>query len=220
MGKGILAIWHDVAEHAVAEVGHWYNSEHHPERLAVPGFLAARRHRAVSETPLLFVIYDVEDVEVLASKPYLDRVNAPTEWTSRCMPHFRNNSRTVFRVAERMGQGAGVQVATLRIGREAQDDALLSSRVTTLMREFMTKPGSVSAEYWRADAARTAIQTEERRLRGDPDFVENCALVITSSDPELVAASARNAAASLLDWGLRSVEVGLYEMEFTLFVSQ
>lgn len=217
MGKGVLAIWHDVAEGSLAEVLHWYNREHHPERLEVPGFLAARRYRAVSGRPLLFIVYDVKDVGVLASKPYLDRVNAPTEWTSRCMPNFRDNSRTVCHVVERLGQGKGAYVATLRITPSALDNHELSCKINSLMKAFMESTGSVSAEYWRADVAYTTIQTDERRLRGAPDVVEDRVVVLTSSDRGLIASAAESAAAKLLADVAKDVIVGVYEMEFSLF---
>ncbi len=44
--QGILAIWNDVREGHEAEFNHWFQSEHLLERLAVPGFLFGRRHRA------------------------------------------------------------------------------------------------------------------------------------------------------------------------------
>lgn len=43
MHEGLLAIWHDVVAESEAAVTHWYNTEHHAERLGVEGFLPARR---------------------------------------------------------------------------------------------------------------------------------------------------------------------------------
>jgi hypothetical protein len=37
-GKGLLAVWADVDPEVEAEFNEWYDKEHVPERLAVPGF--------------------------------------------------------------------------------------------------------------------------------------------------------------------------------------
>lgn len=57
----------------------WYHSEHIPDRLAIPGFLSARRFICVEDTALPFAIagepkdltlYDLANASVLKSKLY------------------------------------------------------------------------------------------------------------------------------------------------------
>ena len=36
--KGLLAVWTDIASEIEAEFNTWYDTEHIPERLSVPGF--------------------------------------------------------------------------------------------------------------------------------------------------------------------------------------
>lgn len=49
----------------------WYDEEHVPLRLGVPGFLSARRYRAVaSDGPRYLALYDLASTEVLQSEPY------------------------------------------------------------------------------------------------------------------------------------------------------
>jgi len=55
---GALAIWHDVLPEAEAMVHHWYNREHHLDRVTLPGFLSARRYIAITGTPKIFFLYE------------------------------------------------------------------------------------------------------------------------------------------------------------------
>jgi hypothetical protein len=50
----------------------WYDEEHVPLRLGVPGFLSARRYRAAEDTggPRYLALYDLASVDVLESEPY------------------------------------------------------------------------------------------------------------------------------------------------------
>ena len=43
---GMLLILHDVSAGSESQVEHWYNTEHHFERLAVPGFQQALRYQS------------------------------------------------------------------------------------------------------------------------------------------------------------------------------
>ena len=49
----------------------WYNSKHVVDRLAIPGFLSARRFVAVEGEPKYLTLYDVTSVDVLISRAYL-----------------------------------------------------------------------------------------------------------------------------------------------------
>jgi hypothetical protein len=55
----------------------WYDEEHVPNRLALAGFLSARRYKAVAEDegPRYMALYELESVEVLRRPDYL-RVSA------------------------------------------------------------------------------------------------------------------------------------------------
>lgn len=55
---------------AVDEFNDWYDTEHIPERLRVPGFLSAQRWLAANGKPLSIVLYDLEELRVLESAAY------------------------------------------------------------------------------------------------------------------------------------------------------
>src|ERR1700729_3654586 len=69
--RGLLLFTTDIDPAMEEEFHRWYEDEHIPERMAVPGFLTARRFRAIEGGPKYLALYDLESPEVLASEPYL-----------------------------------------------------------------------------------------------------------------------------------------------------
>src|SRR3954453_12985419 len=82
MAKGILIAAMDFSDVAEDEFHDWYDTEHVPERLRVPGFLNAERWIASQNPKISVALYDLDDVGVLHSPAYL-AVGADngTPWT-------------------------------------------------------------------------------------------------------------------------------------------
>lgn len=184
----MLAIWHDIAAGQGAAVREWYAREHHFERLAIPGFLEARRFERVSGTGSeVFGAYRVETPEVLHSDSYRARVDAPTEWTRQAMRHFRNMSRTVCRISAQLGRGQGGHVAVLASsGCEPADPAPACERLLGL-------PGVLQITTLRAEQLAPKASTAEHALRGGPDAQITWALLLDADSLE-AAESALQAA--------------------------
>ena len=68
--KGLLLVTMETALTDDDEFNAWYDSEHIPERAAVPGFLSACRYVCRSGFPRYLAIYDLESVDVLKSPAY------------------------------------------------------------------------------------------------------------------------------------------------------
>src|SRR5438132_9308533 len=81
LGKAAMLLTFDVEQAAIPEHDDWHTHEHLPERLAIPGFLRATRWVVVRGAPRYVVIYEVDRLETLGSRNYLDRLNHPTPWT-------------------------------------------------------------------------------------------------------------------------------------------
>lgn len=64
------------------EFNAWYDQEHLPERLAIPGFRSARRW-VRGKTYL--ATYELDAPGVLQSAAYLARWQNPTPWSRRCL---------------------------------------------------------------------------------------------------------------------------------------
>ena len=85
-GTGLLMVWVDVPQDKEKDFNRWYNEEHLPERLSIPGFLSGARYEAVKGGPKHLAVYELENVGVLESDAYR-RVQAnPTEGTKRFGP--------------------------------------------------------------------------------------------------------------------------------------
>ena len=58
-GDGLLMVYCDVAAEHEEEFNRWYNEEHIPERLAIPGVLNAARYKAVAGGPTYLACYEL-----------------------------------------------------------------------------------------------------------------------------------------------------------------
>ncbi len=88
--KGLLLVMMDVDPEHEEEFNRWYNEEHIPERLGIPGFLTGRRFLALEGSPKYLALYELESPEVLASEQYRHFLTkGQTEWTARMRQHFK-----------------------------------------------------------------------------------------------------------------------------------
>jgi hypothetical protein len=84
MAKGILIAAMDFSDVAEDEFHDWYDTEHIPERLRVPGFLNAERWIGSQNPKVSVALYDLDTVGVLHSPAYLAVGGANgTPWTKR-----------------------------------------------------------------------------------------------------------------------------------------
>ena len=95
--NGLLAVWTDIAPEAEREFNDWYNTEHIPQLLGVPGFLSGRRYQAVEGEPKYLALYELTDAEVMRSDAFRQVREMPTEWTKKMRPLFRNTAIAVYR---------------------------------------------------------------------------------------------------------------------------
>jgi hypothetical protein len=172
---GILAIFNDCRPGREAEFEAWFQGEHLIERLAVPGFVFGRRHKAVAGAPGYFNFYMVETPEVLTSKPYLERLDHPTPMTRTIMSEvFINMNRTVCRRVARRGSFRGAFAVTARFNA-APDGTALSGA----LEKFCADTAVAGGEIWLAlDAAAMPVSTEEK-LRGGDKKIAGALLIET-----------------------------------------
>jgi hypothetical protein len=93
---GLLAVWTDIAPEAEAEFNEWYNKEHIPQLLDVPGFLTGRRYQAVEGKPRYIALYELSSVDVLKGDAFRQVREMPTEWTKKMRPLFRNTAVAAY----------------------------------------------------------------------------------------------------------------------------
>ena len=84
MAKGVLIAAMDFSSCPEDEFHDWYDMEHVPERLRVPGFLNAERWIDTGNPKISVATYDLDTVAVLRSPPYLAIAGANSSpWTKR-----------------------------------------------------------------------------------------------------------------------------------------
>jgi hypothetical protein len=84
MAKGILIAAMDFSAAPEDEFHDWYDLEHVPERLRVPGFLNADRWIGIDNPKLSVATYDLDSVDVMKSPAYLAVGGANgSPWTKR-----------------------------------------------------------------------------------------------------------------------------------------
>ena len=84
MAKGILIAAMDFSAAPEDEFHDWYDLEHVPERLRIPGFLNAERWIGTKDPKISVATYDLTNVEVLKSPPYLAIAGEHSSpWTKR-----------------------------------------------------------------------------------------------------------------------------------------
>ena len=79
-GKGIFLVYADIGAEHEKEFNDWYNTEHLPELLAVPGILSAARYQAVKGGPKYLAVTHAVGTAGLSERdwigPHADRRRA------------------------------------------------------------------------------------------------------------------------------------------------
>src|SRR5829696_6665732 len=123
-GKGMLITSMDVDPNEEDDFNLWYDREHLAERVAIPGFLEARRWIADQGETKYFCTYSTDTFEALSSPAYQRVLANQTEWSRKNISRFKNMGRVVGRITASRGQGRGAAMAVVRLrpsgdGRDA-----------------------------------------------------------------------------------------------------
>jgi hypothetical protein len=181
-GHGFMAIWSDVAPADFDFYHDWLLKEHFPERVGIPGFIAARVFRRRAGTDFqFFIIYETQSPQVLASPAYVARLNSPTPMTQQVMPKLKNFVRGAGRVVQSSGVCGGGAVRVMRF--EEPHTLLGDADTRTALFEKITAMNRVLAvRLFEVDTAATTIQTEEKKIRTSREEIYSQLLVIEAVD--------------------------------------
>ncbi len=199
LGQAAVAMWWDVAPEMRAEWEDWHSSEHMPERLAIPGFLRGTRWVAFSGEPSYFVSYEVAQLATITSGAYLERLNNPSPWSRRMMPHHRNMVRSLCALRAGWGGGLPQALATVRFSPRAG-----------ALPKLPRRKGLTGAHLLESQPMAGAPQTAEQNIRGG-DGAADWVLLVGGYDVEAV----RTAVADELDAQPERI-VGLYRPAYSL----
>jgi hypothetical protein len=127
-GQGMLLTSMDIDPSDEADFNRWYDREHLQERVAIEGFIEARRYLAEQASPKYLSLYSTETIEVLDSKAYRARLADQTEWSKATMAKFKNMIRSVARITISKGTGRGAVLGIIRLRpKPGQAEALRSA---------------------------------------------------------------------------------------------
>jgi hypothetical protein len=105
-GKHLLAVYAGIPGDIEDDFNRWYNTQHIPERLAIPGFQRAARYEALKGEPKYLALYELEDASVLESPAYTRLAKQPNDWDKRIMPKLQVEARTVYECIFTCGEAA------------------------------------------------------------------------------------------------------------------
>jgi len=216
LGPAALLLSFDVEAEAIAEHDDWHTREHLPERLSIPGFLRGTRWVAFEGRPRYLVLYEVASLAALTSGTYLERLNHPSPWTAKLMPHYRGMRRGLCAVTSSHGLGLGGMATLLRF-RSAPDAATTMRRWLheDVLPRLPSRRGIGSAHLLEATTA--PAMTNEQRIRGADAPVDWALLLTAYAEPALGAlAHDELGAAQLQSRGAEDVVEARYRIHHAL----
>lgn len=110
MAPGLLFVYTDVGDGPVAEAEYhdWYDHEHGPARLTVPGLLGACRYEALDDlTPRWLALYELDTPAVLDSAEYKAVVEGGSDRDKFIMSHLSTLDRRIYTQLSDDGLGVG-----------------------------------------------------------------------------------------------------------------
>jgi hypothetical protein len=218
-GTGVMAFWNNVVDGGHEEFVEWHVLEHIPERVGITGFMRGRRYVAIEGSPSYFNFYETKDPSVLSSPAYLERLNAPTDWTRANLARFRDSNRTLCAVAASLGRGDGACIETLRLSAAVDRDAFVAALSGNLLPEILRERGIVAVHLLEGLIAASRAGTAEKSLRSQPDQVADWVVLVEAIDADALTAARKGAAGNAAfhrAGAAQGMLRGIYQLQFSL----
>ncbi len=168
-GQGMLLTSMDIAPEHEADFNRWYDREHLAERVAIDGFLEARRYVAHMASPKYLCLYSTRTLEVLNSEAYRARLANPTVWSRTTMARFENMIRAVARITSSRGVGRGAVLGIVRLRPQASLEDNLRTELTEKL-DPAGLDGIISMHLIESDAALSGPTAEIPAAGGASDW--------------------------------------------------
>lgn len=99
VGTTVLVVTMDVDPEDEAEFNKWYNEQHLPERMEIPGYVSARRFKLEEGDGALtyLCIWELEDGSPLQSQMYREQNADPTALYQRVNQTIKARTRGLYR---------------------------------------------------------------------------------------------------------------------------
>lgn len=205
-GTGMLLTSMNVDAADEAEFNRWYDREHLEERVAIPGFLEARRYVAHDGNPKYLSLYSTETFEVLDSPAYRTALANQTAWSKANIARFKDMIRGVARITISRGVGRGAVLGIIRLRPAGGED-----RLRAALREQLDPAqhdGIISMHLLENDPALSKPLTDNPSTAGAGDWF----VLIDGTGVTAVAA----ALAGFMAFNSQMVSSGIYKLMFDL----
>src|SRR3954454_15128149 len=114
-GKGMLLTSMDIDAADEREFNLWYDSEHLEERVAIDGFLEARRYVAHAASPKYLCLYSTETFAVLDSPAYRTVLANPTLGSKTPLARLKTMTGAAANITISRGEGRGAALGIIRL---------------------------------------------------------------------------------------------------------
>ena len=178
LGTGAVAMWWDMAPARRTEFEDWHSHEHLPERVGVPGLRRGSRWFDAMGGDGFFVLYEHESYETMTGSAYFARLNDPTPWSVKMMPHHRNMVRSQCRVAASCGGVIAGCMTTLRISPAPGQADALDDHLRLLLGRVPQHVGATGGHLLKTQAS-PAKPTKEQMIRGGADMAADWIVLLT-----------------------------------------
>jgi hypothetical protein len=217
-GKGMLLTSMDIDPSHEAEFNRWYDGEHLEERVAIAGFLEARRYIAHAGSPKYLSLYSTETFEVLDSPAYRTALANQTDWSKAVIARFKNMIRAVARITISRGQGRGATLGIVRL-RPLADD---KDRLREALRERLDPEdldGIISMHLIESDPALSKPLTND--LPVAPPGAGDWFVLVDGTHADAVSAAFTNRFADIAALTTSTVvSTGVYDLMWDLAKSE
>ena len=148
-GTGVLITSMQVLPEEDTDFNEWFDKEHLPERVAIPGFLDGRRYEANNASKRYLQIYNAVDATVLNSPAYHQVLANQTTWSKHHIPKFIRPTRVVGQLIESRGYARGAAVTLIRL--RPQNGARMMPELGHFL-GLIDKPGVTAVHFVEGDA--------------------------------------------------------------------
>lgn len=211
-GKGMLLTSMDIDASDEAEFNRWYDREHLLERVAIEGFLEARRYVAHEASPKYLSLYSTESFDVLDSLAYRAALASQTDWSKANIAHFKNMIRAVARITVSRGAGRGAALGIVRLRPAGDTDKLRTALRNQLDPEKLD--GILSMHLIESDAALSRPITDDPPVSdpGSGDWF----VLIDGTDLKAVSAALAARLGNSTTFKPTAISTGVYNLMWDL----
>src|SRR5450432_471442 len=216
-GKGMLLTSMDIDPSDEAEFNRWYDREHLLERVAIDGFLEARRYIAHQGSPKYLCLYSTASFEVLDSPTYRTVLMNPTDWSKTNLARFKNMIRAIARITVSRGQGRGAALGIVRLRPRAGD----KDKLRTALRDRLDPEklnGIISMHLIESDSALSRPITDDPPVSdpGSGDWF----VLIDGTDVSAVSAVIDRFKDVMASKAAKTISTGIYNLMWDLASSE